>query len=78
MIYDDMVDTAGSMVNAREALLQQGAKDEMYLCATHPIFSGPAIERLSGAGFKEVIVSDSMPISKEKQFKGLKQVSIAP
>ncbi|GAG97710.1 unnamed protein product, partial [marine sediment metagenome] len=78
IIFDDMVDTAGSVVNAKEALLAHGANKEMFLCATHPIFSGPAIERLSGAKFKEVIVANTMPLPKEKQFKGLKQISIAP
>lgn len=78
IIYDDMIDTAGTVANARDALLKQGAKKEMYLAATHAIFSGPAIKRLSKAGFKEVVVTNSVPISKEKQFKGLKQISIAP
>lgn len=78
IIYDDMIDTAGTVANARDALLKQGAKKEMYLAATHAIFSGPAIKRLSKAGFKEVVVTNSVPIKKEKQFKGLKQISIAP
>lgn len=78
IIYDDMIDTAGSVVAAHEALIKNGASKEMYLAATHPIFSGPAIERLSGAGFEEVVVANTMPITKEKEFKGLKQLSIAP
>ncbi len=78
VIYDDMIDTAGSVVAAHEALLKHGAKKDMYLAATHPIFSGPAVKRLSKAGFKEVIVANTMPIPKEKKFKGLKQISIAP
>lgn len=78
IIYDDMVDTAGSVVNAKKALIESGAKKEMYLAATHAIFSGPAQKRLSKAEFKEVVVSDSIAISKEKKFKGLKQISLAP
>ncbi len=78
IIFDDMVDTGGSVVNAKEALLAHGAKKEMYLCATHPVFSDPAAKRLAKAKFTEVIVANSMPIPKEKQFKGLKQISIAP
>lgn len=78
VIYDDMIDTAGSVVNAIEALRKQGANKDIYLVATHPIFSGPAPERLAKAGFKEVVVSNTMPIPKEKQFKELKQISIAP
>lgn len=78
IIFDDMVDTGGSVVAAREALLKQGANNEMYLAATHPIFSGPAPERLGNAGFTEVVVTDTLPITEEKQFEGLKQLSIAP
>ncbi len=78
IIYDDMIDTAGSVVAAHEALLENGANKDIYLAATHPIFSGPAIKRLSKANFKEVVVTNTMPLSKEKQFKGLKQISIAP
>ncbi len=79
IIYDDMIDTAGSVCNAKEELIKQGAiADQVYLAATHPIFSGPAIERLSEAGFKEVVVANTIPLPKEKQFKGLKILSIAP
>ncbi|MBN2096107.1 ribose-phosphate diphosphokinase [Candidatus Peregrinibacteria bacterium] len=77
IVYDDMIDTAGSVANAAEALKGQGAKD-LYLAATHPIFSGPAVKRLSKAGYKEVVVTNTMPLPKEKKFKGLKQISIAP
>lgn len=78
IVYDDMVDTGGSVVNAKKALLANGAKKEMYLCATHAVFSGKAPQKLAGAGFKEVVVSDSLPLPKEKKFKGLKQISAAP
>ena len=78
IIFDDMIDTGGSVVNAKEALLKNGAKKDVYLCATHAIFSGEAPKRLAGAGFKEVVVTNTLPISKDKQFKGLKQVSVAP
>ena len=78
IVYDDMIDTGGSVANAAEALRKQGATKDLYLAATHPIFSGPAIKRLSKAGYKEVVVTNTMPLSKEKKFKGLKQISIAP
>lgn len=78
VIYDDMIDTAGSVVAARQALLNAGANDEMYLAATHAIFSGPAQERLASAGFTEVMVTDSLPVGEEKQFPGLIQISLAP
>ncbi|MBU0727121.1 ribose-phosphate diphosphokinase, partial [Patescibacteria group bacterium] len=78
IIYDDMIDTAGSVAAAHAALIKEGAKKDIYIAVTHPIFSGPAPARLAKAGFKEVVVTDTMPIAKEKKFKGLKQISIAP
>jgi ribose-phosphate pyrophosphokinase len=75
VIYDDMIDTAGSVCAAKEALHANGVEGDIYLVATHPVFSDPATERLKAAGFKEVVVTDSIPI-KEK-FDGLMIVSIA-
>ncbi|MEK7672448.1 MAG: ribose-phosphate pyrophosphokinase [Patescibacteria group bacterium] len=78
LIYDDMIDTGGSVTAALAALRARGAKKDVYLCATHAVFSDPATERFKAAGFKEVVVSNSIPIPKEKQFKGLKILSVAP
>jgi len=78
LIYDDMIDTAGSVTAAVGALRKMGAGKDMYLVATHPVFSDPAVERLSKAGFKEVVVTNSIPLPKEKKFKGLTILSIAP
>jgi len=78
VIYDDMVDTAGSVCAAQRALLQAGANPDVYLIATHPIFSGPAVERFREANFKEVIVSDTIPVPHEKQFHGLTMLPVAP
>lgn len=78
IIYDDMIDTAGTVGAAHKALLDQGANKDIYLAATHAIFSGPAQKRLDKAGFKEVTVTNTLPIEKEKKFKGLKQISVAP
>jgi len=78
IIFDDMIDTAGSVCNAKKALLANGANEDVYLCATHPIFSGPAVERFKDAKFKEVVVSNTLPVPTEKQFEGLKVISIAP
>jgi len=78
LLYDDMIDTGGSVVAAKQALLDMGANDDVYLAATHAVFSGPAIERLSSAGFKEVVVSNSVPLSAEKRFDSLKVLSVAP
>lgn len=78
IIYDDMIDTAGSVAAAHKALIKHGAHKDIYLAATHPIFSGPAVQRLSEAEFKEVVVTNTLPVIKEKHFKSLKQISIAP
>ena len=78
VLYDDMIDTGGSICAAMEALLAQGAKKDIYVAATHAVFSDPAVSRLKKAKFKEVIVTDSIPLPKEKQFNGLKVLSIAP
>lgn len=77
LIYDDMIDTAGSVTAAKEALVGRGAKKDIYLAATHAVFSDPAMERLAKAGFKEVVVSNSIPAPKKK-FKGLTVLSVAP
>jgi len=73
-----MIDTAGSVINAVEELRKHGANKDIYLAATHPVFSDPAVERLKKAGFKEVVVTNSIPIPKEKHFPGLKVLSVAP
>ncbi|MDA1208641.1 MAG: ribose-phosphate pyrophosphokinase [bacterium] len=77
IIFDDMIDTAGTLLTAQKALLSRGANKDIYVAATHPIFSGPAIERLEKATFKEIIVTDTMPI-KKTAVKGLKILSVAP
>ena len=77
ILFDDMIDTAGSLVAAKDALIKAGAHKDVYAIATHPVFSGPAIERLKEAKFKEVIVTDSIPTD-PKAFDGLTILPIAP
>lgn len=78
LVPDDMIDTAGTMVSAVEALREQGAR-EIYCVATHPLLSGPAVERLNGAAVEEVVVTDTIdvPDEKKEQLKGLRVVSVA-
>jgi len=76
ILIDDMIDTAGTMIEAAEALVEHGAK-EIYACATHPILSGPAIERIQNSAIKEVVVTDTIPLSKEKQIPEIKVLSIS-
>lgn len=77
ILYDDMIDTGGSILAAKKVLLKNGANEHMYAVATHGIFSGPAIERLRKAKFREVVVTDSVPLN-GKKFPGLRVLSIAP
>ncbi|MBT5954666.1 ribose-phosphate pyrophosphokinase [bacterium] len=78
LLVDDMVDTGGSVTSGLETLRKHGCKDEIYLATTHAVFSGPAVERMSTAGFKEVVVTDTINIPAEKRFPGLKVLSVAP
>lgn len=64
LLIDDMVDTAGSVLVAGKALISKGAKN-IYLAATHPVLSYPAIERIKTGAFKKIWVTDSIPLSKE-------------
>lgn len=61
IILDDMIDTAGTVVRATKALMEQGAL-EVSVCCTHPVLSGPAIDRLESSELKEVIVTDTIPL----------------
>ncbi len=76
ILIDDMIDTAGSVCGAKEALIRNGANKEVYLCATHAIFSGPARERLSAANFKQIVCTDSLPVL--DPLKNYKVISVAP
>lgn len=80
IIVDDMIDTAGSIIKGSQAVLNAGAK-EVYLCATHPVFAGPARERLEKSWeeglFQEVVVSNTIPIPEEKQLPCIKNLSVA-
>jgi ribose-phosphate pyrophosphokinase len=77
ILFDDIIDTAGTLISAKEALVASGAYPDVYAAATHAVFSGPALERLREANFKEVIVTDSIP-NDPNAFPGLTILSIAP
>jgi ribose-phosphate pyrophosphokinase len=77
ILTDDMIDTAGTITSGVEALRKKGCKKDIYVVATHALLSGPAVERIRKANFKEVIVTDSFPIPEEKKFPGLKVLSAA-
>ena len=77
VVIDDMIDTAGTITKAVDALFAAGAK-EVIIAATHAVFSGPAIDRLKASKVTEVVVTDSLPIDEDKRFDGLTVLSIAP
>ncbi len=76
LIPDDMIDTAGTMAEAVTALKRLGAED-VYCCATHALLSGPAVDRLMASPVKEVAVTNTIAIPKERRFDRLKVLSIA-
>ena len=80
IIVDDIIDTAASVIRGCQAILNAGA-EEVYICATHPVFAGPAKERIEKSFhdglFKEVVVTNTIPINKEKSLSGIKVLSVA-
>ncbi|MFM2324469.1 ribose-phosphate pyrophosphokinase [Brachymonas denitrificans] len=79
VVMDDMIDTAGTLVKAAEVLKERGAKN-VYAYCTHPVFSGPAIERIAqGTALDEVVVTNTIPLSPQaQQCKRIRQLSVAP
>jgi ribose-phosphate pyrophosphokinase len=75
LIPDDMIDTAGTVSEAARALKKLGAKD-IYVCATHALLSGPAVERLTNAPITEVVVTDSILLPQERKFDTLRILSV--
>lgn len=76
ILIDDMIDTAGTICEAAKILKKFGAK-EVYVCACHPVFSGPAIQRLEEAPITEVIVTNTIPLKPEQVISKVTQLSVA-
>jgi ribose-phosphate pyrophosphokinase len=77
VLVDDMIDTGGTISQGAKLLRQQGAK-RVIACATHAVFSPPAVERLSEPGlFEEVVVTNSIPVAPEDRFPQLQMLSVA-
>lgn len=76
ILFDDIIDTAGTICEAAKLLKKSGAK-EVYVCAVHPVFSGPALKRLEDAPIEEVVVTNSIPLA-EGAPKKITQLSVAP
>ena len=77
VVIDDMIDTAGTITKAVDALFEAGAKD-VIVAATHGVFSGPASERLRDCKASEVVITNTLPITDEQKFEGLTVLSMAP
>jgi len=77
IMIDDIIDTAGTITQGAQALTDRGAR-EVYACCTHPVLSGPAIERLENSVIKEVVVTNTIPLDREKSLPKMKVLSVAP
>ncbi len=78
ILYDDMVDTAGSLCNAAKALVEIGGAKEVYACATHGVLSGPAFDRINSSYIKELVVHNTIPASATKSSDKIKMLDVAP
>jgi ribose-phosphate pyrophosphokinase len=76
ILVDDLIDTGGTIVNAANALTDIGAT-EVYACCTHPVLSGPAIERIKNSKMKELVTLDTIALPKEKRISQIKVLSVA-
>ena len=76
ILVDDMIDTAGTITHGAQALIDRGAK-EIYACCTHPVLSGPAIERIEASPIKELVVLDTIELPEEKKIDKIKVLSVA-
>ena len=77
IVIDDMIDTAGTLCAGGEALREHGAT-RVFACATHPVFSGPALERLEESVFEQVVVTDTIPVNPLTKPDKVQVLSVAP
>ena len=77
ILLDDMIDTAGTLCAGGQALLDHGAT-RVFACATHPVFSGRALERLEASVFEKVVVTDTIPIDPTTRPANVQVLSVAP
>lgn len=77
ILIDDIIDTAGTITLAANALVENGAA-EVYACCTHPVLSGPAIERIQNSNIKELVVTNSIVLPEEKKIDKVHELSVAP
>ena len=78
ILYDDMIDTAGSLCNAANALVEIGGAKEVYACATHGVLSGQAFERIDNSCLKEVVIHNTIPLVSDCPSNKIRQLDVAP
>ena len=78
ILVDDLIDTAGTLCHAADALVEKGGATEVYACATHGVLSGPAIERIKDSPIKELAILDTIPLASEKKLDKINVLSVAP
>ena len=78
ILFDDMVDTAGSLCNAANALVEIGGAKEVYACATHGVLSGPAFDRINDSVIKELVVHNTIPLPENCPSDKISQLDVAP
>lgn len=77
ILIDDIIDTGGTITLAADALIENGAT-EVYACCTHPVLSGPAIDRIKDSQIKELVITNSIPLPEEKKIDKITALSVAP
>ena len=77
VVIDDMIDTAGTLIQAVDALAREGAR-RILACGVHPVLSGPAMDRIAASPLEEVVVTNSIPVSAEKRAARVTVLSVAP
>lgn len=78
ILSDDLIDTAGTLCHAAEALIEHGGAKEVYACATHGVLSGPALERLENSPIKKLTLLDTIPLASEKRSDKIELLQVAP
>ena len=76
ILYDDMIDTAGSLCNAAQALVEVGGAKEVYACATHGVLSGPAFDRIEASYIKEAVIHNTIPLNANTPSNKIKQLDV--
>jgi ribose-phosphate pyrophosphokinase len=77
LMFDDMISTAGSICGAARVVKENGAR-EIYVAATHGVLCGPAVERMESAPIKQVVITDTIPLRRDRALEKIKVLSVAP